>query len=134
MAEHLDGYVADFIDQFEIMYPTLKFGSELKEGSYRYSFPLENLAVLERFLHYKNMRLVNAGHLWTGQDIHVINTTYDIGLAVIVSYNEVEEIFSFMSQAYFFMKRGRFFSFKTYDEAFRHSKKVKTQDLIHELN
>jgi hypothetical protein len=135
MAEHLDSYVMDFIDQFEVMHDDIQFGDEIKEGSYRYPFSLKYLRRLEKFFNIKNMTVTNAGHMWICQDLHVINPTYNVGLAVIISYNEMEQILSFAPHAYFYLEDSGLFSpFATYEDAMRVSKRKKTQAMIHEMN
>lgn len=134
MAEHLDNYVADFIDQFEVMHDDIEFGEETKEGSYRYPFSLDYLKKLDKFLRFRNLTLMNSGHMWIGQDIYVLDTYYAVGLAVVISYNEIEQILSFMPHAYFYMEKGRYSPFPTYEGALRFSKNKKTIDMIHEMS
>jgi hypothetical protein len=134
MAEHLDKYVMDFVDQFEVMHDDIQFGDELKQGTYRYPFSIDYLKKLEKFLTFKNMRLVNAGHMWIGQDTYVLNSTFSVGLCVLVTYNELEQVLSFAPHSYFFRKKGRYTPFGTFDEAMRFAKRVKTHDLMHEIS
>ena len=135
MADHLNAYVAEFVEKFELMFDNIEFGSELKEGELNYRYPLEYLTEFDKFCRIKSISLSHAGHMWVGRDLHVVNAPFNVGLVILISYNEFQEVLSFMAQSYFFLdNQGVFRPFSSYKEALRSSKITQTEDMVHEMS